>query len=115
MDGLKIINDTCGHQAGNRTLQTLSERLSRELSDRDTAYHFHGDEFCIVTDELDESYVEGLMLRVRTEECPKFSYGSAHWPEEGATWSEVDNIADERMRENKGKRKASGEAPERPQ
>src|SRR5919112_1586093 len=61
MDGLKIINDTFGHQAGNEALNNLGQRLSLELGEQDTAYHVSGDEFYVVTREMDVDYVEDLM------------------------------------------------------
>jgi len=114
MDGLKIINDRHGHQAGNDALRSLSVRLSRELGESDTAYHISGDEFYVVTRTTDGNYVEGLMSRVGQNEDPGFSYGAAYWSDSGADWTEVEKLSDERMQENKNERKARGEAPERP-
>jgi len=114
MDGLKIINDTFGHQAGNEALNNLGQRLSLELGEQDTAYHISGDEFYVVTREMDVNYVEDLMSHVISHQGQTFSYGVASWPDEGVTWEEVDELADLRMQRNKSERKARGEAPERP-
>lgn len=114
MDGLKIINDEQGHQAGDIALRALGERLSRELGQQDRAYHFSGDEFCIVTQETDNGYVQGLISRVDPFKAPRFSHGVARWPGESSLWEEVEGLAEARMRENKAERKARGEAPERP-
>jgi diguanylate cyclase (GGDEF)-like protein len=45
MDGLKPINDTFGHRAGDAALQELARRIAAELRQSDTVARFGGDEF----------------------------------------------------------------------
>ena len=45
LDGFKLINDTCGHEAGDEVLRDLSRLLSREMRRRDTLARLGGDEF----------------------------------------------------------------------
>jgi len=48
IDGLKYINDTYGHDAGNDLLKKVGEALNR-ASEGELVYHLHGDEFAIET------------------------------------------------------------------
>lgn len=48
LDRFKIINDTCGHDAGDDLLRNLGPLLSRHLRKRDTLARLGGDEFGIL-------------------------------------------------------------------
>ena len=48
LDNFKIINDTCGHMAGDAMLKQLSELLSASVRSRDTLARLGGDEFGIL-------------------------------------------------------------------
>ncbi|HCK80520.1 MAG TPA: PAS domain S-box protein [Candidatus Competibacteraceae bacterium] len=45
LDQFKIINDTCGHAAGDDMLQQVTDVMSRHLRDQDTLARMGGDEF----------------------------------------------------------------------
>src|SRR5262249_4318043 len=47
----KNVNDTLGHDAGDRLLQAVAERLRTTLRDADTIARLGGDEFVIVLDD----------------------------------------------------------------
>ncbi len=47
MDNLKIVNDTFGHRAGDRMLQTVAQRISAALAP-DRVYRLGGDEFAVL-------------------------------------------------------------------
>jgi diguanylate cyclase (GGDEF)-like protein/PAS domain S-box-containing protein len=49
LDRFKLINDTCGHQAGDRVLIELSRLLSQRLSPDDLLARLGGDEFAVIT------------------------------------------------------------------
>jgi diguanylate cyclase (GGDEF)-like protein/PAS domain S-box-containing protein len=48
LDQFKIINDTCGHAAGNDLLRSISSALKRGLRDTDIIGRLGGDEFGVV-------------------------------------------------------------------
>ncbi len=52
MDRFKEINDTFGHAAGDRTLEILTERLTRTLPQETVIGRLAGDEFAMFADDL---------------------------------------------------------------
>ena len=50
VDNFKEINDTFGHEAGDRVLETLSERLGRILPEGSVVGRLAGDEFAVFTE-----------------------------------------------------------------
>ena len=50
IDGFKAINDTYGHQAGDRALVALAQALSTALRSQDELYRIGGDEFAAIVE-----------------------------------------------------------------
>ncbi len=48
LDQFKLINDACGHSAGDEFLQQLSKMLREAIRERDTLARLGGDEFAII-------------------------------------------------------------------
>ncbi|MFO1407587.1 MAG: EAL domain-containing protein [Steroidobacteraceae bacterium] len=54
VDNFKEINDTFGHDAGDRVLETLSERLNRVLPTESVVGRLAGDEFAVFAETSDD-------------------------------------------------------------
>jgi diguanylate cyclase (GGDEF)-like protein len=64
MDNLKHVNDTRGHDAGDRALRQLADALRRELRHSDNAYRIGGDEFAVVLAGSSRPEAEQVMARL---------------------------------------------------
>jgi diguanylate cyclase (GGDEF)-like protein len=105
LDQFKDINDSLGHQLGDRLLCEVPERLSGVLRDRDLVGRHGGDEFLIavVRDSRDQvEQLAGNILRAldggfAVDDHRLFvsaSIGIAYYPESGRTVGELIQNAD---------------------
>jgi diguanylate cyclase (GGDEF)-like protein len=68
LDNFKAINDSLGHEAGDRLLVSVAERMRASLRTGDTAARFGGDEFAILLEDLeDASYATWVAERIIEE------------------------------------------------
>jgi len=73
LDGFKHVNDTYGHQAGDRVLMRVAEHLTA-IRGADSAFRLGGDEFAIVMPETGNDEAElvarRLARRIRDDHLP---------------------------------------------
>ena len=100
MDGLKKINDTYGHPAGDEALITLALCFSRACKARQSAYRLGGDEFVIVCRKTTKEEVEALVERIKkyvSETKYNCSIGYSYQEDGGFTLEQLLKESDEKM------------------
>ncbi len=114
LDGLKAVNDTGGHAAGDQVLRDLGDRFSRALRFGDNAARIGGDEFAMILPGTDPEGVPVLIERIRsaagfTTPTPEFSYGMAVCPAEATEFDTLFQLADGRLYDDKQRRKGASQ------
>ena len=116
-DSLKAVNDTYGHEAGNRLLQLTVRCIQDELRDADIVARYGGDEFLVLLPETPCNGAAGVAMRLRhrIEATPlhldgktiasTISIGIACFPDHGADFESVLKQADEALYVSKKKGK----------
>lgn len=117
VDGLKYINDTYGHAAGDQWIRTVSDLLRRPLRATDAICRMGGDEFLLLLPFCDEGGAQKLLARIEDElvqynqENPfreelRVSFGlAAYDPNQPVALEELLSAADQAMYQNKFARK----------
>jgi diguanylate cyclase (GGDEF)-like protein/PAS domain S-box-containing protein len=67
LDGFKTINDSLGHEAGDRFLVTVAERLKNRLRPEDVLARFGGDEFAVLLEDV-ANVTEAIQVAQRIAE-----------------------------------------------
>lgn len=65
MNGLKTINDTIGHAAGDEALVSISLCIMRALKSKQSGYRIGGDEFIVVCRKTPKEEVLGVVERIQ--------------------------------------------------
>ena len=73
LDGFKEVNDSLGHEAGDRLLVVVAERLRSCLRPQDTAARLGGDEFTVLLENL-RGVQEAIRVAERISEGLKAPY-----------------------------------------
>jgi diguanylate cyclase (GGDEF)-like protein len=97
LDGLKQVNDTGGHAAGDRRLVALADTLRSVLRDSDGIYRIGGDEFGLLLPDTTAAAAATAMTRLVAAGAPAVSWGCAEVPLETDDADAVLALADERM------------------
>ncbi|WP_346355338.1 diguanylate cyclase domain-containing protein [Azotosporobacter soli] len=66
MDGLKRINDSQGHEAGDKMLQAAADVLRKTFRPCDMVARIGGDEFAVLVPDADRLLMERLKERIQT-------------------------------------------------
>jgi diguanylate cyclase (GGDEF)-like protein len=110
VDGLKHVNDTAGHLAGNEVLEKVARVMRDSVRQEDIVARFGGDEFVVLLPRTGLLPAQALVSRIGTRlreetyhwagvehSVPRVSFGLAWFPEDGRTADALLAIADERM------------------
>ncbi|MDX6697789.1 MAG: hypothetical protein QOE65_1186 [Solirubrobacteraceae bacterium] len=68
LDRFKVINDSLGHEIGDRLLMDLAVRLQEVLRPGDTVARFGGDEFTILCEDVDGEH-DAVLIAERSAEA----------------------------------------------
>lgn len=96
LDYLKTYNDENGHQAGDKLLCWVGERLSSSVRAGDAVARLGGDEFAVLLPDTAAAAAEPIVARVsaalgeRTPHC----LGAATAPEQGSSFDDLYRSAD---------------------
>jgi diguanylate cyclase (GGDEF)-like protein len=113
IEHLKTLNDTYGHEAGNRAVKLVAEALQRLTRSTDVVARFGGDEFIVLLSGADRAASEEVAQRIRnvvfatTLEVDvkmvrlKVNVGAASFPEGGNSLQAVMTAADRMMYKDK--------------
>jgi diguanylate cyclase (GGDEF)-like protein len=113
MDQLKQLNDTHGHQAGNRAITTVAAAIQRAIRTSDIAARYGGDEFVLFLPEATPEISETVAQRVRNNVYKSLfpvgerlqrmtvSVGAASYPRDGTRHEDIIGAADLRMQRDK--------------
>lgn len=97
LDGLKRINDTEGHAAGDAALLALVRAFYSGLRDEDMVFRVGGDEFVILLPFTSMDAAGVLMERIKDSGAPAFTWGAAGFPGDGADARVLVEAADQEM------------------
>lgn len=118
LDRFKIINDSLGHQFGDRVLQLVSQRLQSCLRPHDMLCRLGGDEFVLYLQGCEKEQSELVARRIQNAMRETFeldglsfsvqcSIGMAQYPEHGDSLNELIKQADTAMYRVKANGKGS--------
>jgi diguanylate cyclase (GGDEF)-like protein len=95
LDGFKQLNDTLGHEVGDRQLVDFAERVAAAVAPHATVYRLGGDEFCVVSEPGRD--VAAAVRSAAAAGTLRASVGEAGMPAEAGTPRAAMRLADERM------------------
>lgn len=121
LDGLKAINDTMGHEAGDQLIQAMADCIRYNLRDNMLAMRYGGDEFVLFGSFNDrkevEDTIEGIRISIRTlNDSNRYPFklstsigGSGYYAKDITDLSVLIEQADQNMYEEKRRKKAERE------
>jgi diguanylate cyclase (GGDEF)-like protein len=119
VNNFKWVNDTYGHDAGDKVLLHLSNLLASKVRKSDILVRWGGDEFVIIapfvgpnsTEILNRRFMYEINEILLKELCISISIGTALYPGDADNLHALIKIADQNMYELKSARKKTVEPP----
>jgi diguanylate cyclase (GGDEF)-like protein len=124
LNDFKRVNDTLGHNAGDKLLQQVAARLLSSIRRSDTACRYGGDEFVVLFTEItDHEQVVAALKKLRVQLAPPYnidrhsirltvSNGLAIYPKDAQRFSDLMKLSDRSMLSKKtGNSRQSGGVP----
>jgi len=117
IDGMKQINDSYGHLAGDSVLKAFGRSVLEKIRDCDIIGRFGGDEFIAIFQGSGEKMITAKMEEIRellehetvnhanAQLHLNFSFGVSEYPKDGQEIEDLVTIADEEMYADKRRRK----------
>lgn len=131
LDGFKAVNDTQGHLIGDDVLRRVSILFRKMFRKGDVIVRYGGDEFVILLPETTAADATAICKRVREALTRQrfqsqragadvdlqlsFSFGVASYPDDADIGETVLEVADQRLYEDKRRRKSAQTNLSRPQ
>lgn len=113
LDFFKPVNDTYGHEMGDKVLKEVAKRLLKSIRSNDYAFRIGGDEFMLILNgNLDAQICEKRIERIKKLIGEPYEFdgytikigiscGSAVYPDDANCAADIQKLADKRMYEDK--------------
>lgn len=113
LDLFKPVNDTYGHEMGDKVLKEVAKRLLKCIRSNDYAFRIGGDEFMLILNgNLDAKICEKRIERIKNLIGEPYEFdgytikigiscGSAVYPDDANCAADIQKLADKRMYEDK--------------
>jgi diguanylate cyclase (GGDEF)-like protein len=109
LDGLKSVNDSEGHAAGDALIKQFVDGVARHLRSTDVFGRLGGDEFAIVLERADPLVIDGVVGRIVSDSrVPQVSTGVRVFEGPYPSPTEMLARADRRMYQDKQRRRSEG-------
>lgn len=79
LDNFKVINDSLGHEAGDKLLVTVASRIQACIRDTDTLSRLGGDEFTVILEDLRNDEVRIVAERILDSLSQPINVGPTHF------------------------------------
>jgi diguanylate cyclase (GGDEF)-like protein len=111
--GLKRVNDSAGHRAGDRLLREVAALLKDSAREADVVGRIGGDEFALLLTQQSAATTAAVSKRIRARVAERrdalhldvpwdLTIGTAAYPEDGDSFDELLATADRRLYQQRG-------------